>query len=280
MGERRYTFTFMNDQQNIENFNVRNANERDVRIAFDPAHHVYTYVGGDTPLVSVTNLVSTFFPEFDVRSWAMSRATKLGSTPEQVIAEWERNGLVARNLGIFMHEQIENILLRKEQEETFSIDVPGEGAVSQNISEELRYFRHFLDDVRPQPYRTEWQIYDETYDLAGTLDLLAQNHNGDYVMYDWKRSKRMGREVGYSFYPNDRNPYISGINGLNHLPSTPFIIGSLQQNLYRYILKTGYGIEVKEMYLVMLSNSFTRYHCVPVPLMEHEVEIMLSCIRK
>lgn len=270
----------MNDLLNTENFNIRNAHERDERIAFDPEQHVYTYVDGGDTLISVTNLVSTFFPEFDVQAWANSRAQKLGSTPEKVIAEWERNGLIARNLGIFMHEQIENILLDKDQAESFTIDIPGEGPLTQSISSELRYFRHFLDDVRPQPYRTEWKIFDDKCNLAGTLDFLAQNHNGEYVMYDWKRSKRMGREVGYSFYPNDRNPYISGINGLNHLPSTPFIIGTLQQNLYRHILKTGYGIDVKEMYLVMLSNNFTQYHCVPVPLMEREVEIMLSCIRR
>lgn len=271
----------MSDQLHIEDFNVRNSRERDARLAFDPTQHTYTYIGaeGVAPLVSVTNLVSTFFPEFDVQAWALSRAQRFSSTPEAVIAEWERNGLIARSLGIFMHEQIENILLGREQREDFDLEVPGMGITNQNIAEELRYFRHFLDDVRPVPYRTEWRIFDEGYNLAGTLDLLAQNHNGDYVMYDWKRSKRMGREVGYNFFPNDRNPYISGINGLEHLPSTPFVIGSLQQNLYRYILKHGYGIDVREMYLVMLSTSFSRYHCVPVPVMDHEVEIMLGSIK-
>lgn len=270
----------MTEQLNAENFNVLNAWERDNRLIFDPEQHIYTYVGEETPLISVTNLVSTFFPNFDVHSWARNKAQKQGITSEAVIAEWERNGVIARNLGVFMHEQIENLLLGNEHEETLDVDIPGEGASKQNISEELRYFRHFLDDVRPTPYRTEWKIFEEEHNLAGTLDLLAKNHNGEYVLYDWKRSKRMGREVGYNFYPNDRNPYISGINGLNHLPSTPFIIGSLQQNLYRYILKQGYGIDVKEMYLVMLSTNFSRYHCVPVPVMEHEVEVMLSGIHR
>lgn len=269
----------MNEQSHIRDFNIRNACERDARLTFDPVDHIYTYVDDPTPLVSVTNLVSTFFPEFDVRSWADSRARKVGTTPEAIIAEWERNGLVARNLGIFMHQQIENILLHRELRESFELEIPGEGVCSQSIAEELKYFRNFLDEVRPQPYRTEWKIYDEGHNLAGTLDLLAQNHNGDYVIYDWKRSRRMGREMGYHFYPNDRNPYISGIRGLEHLPSTPFIIGSLQQNLYRYILKHGYGIDVREMYLVMLSTGFSRYHCVPVPIMEHEVEVMLAGIR-
>ena len=126
----------------------------------------------------------------------------------------------------------------------------------------------------------DWAIFEREYNLAGTLDLLAQDYNGDFVLFDWKRSRRMGKEDGYDFVPNTYNPHSPGLNGLEHLYSTPYVIGCLQQNLYRHILRAGYGIEVKSMYLVALNPAFSRYYCLPVPVMDKEIEHILFCIGK
>lgn len=50
------------------------------------------------------------------------------------------------------------------------------------------------------PYRTEWMIYDDKHWLAGTLDLLVEEMDGTFTMYDWKRSRRMGREIGRAYF--------------------------------------------------------------------------------
>lgn len=266
----------MNDSNSLTDFNQQNAFEKDNLLNFDPITHTYTLAEDPTPLHSVTNVVSNFFPQFDINSWSAHKAMKEGRTQADVIREWERNGHIARNLGTFMHKQIENNFNGREVSEAFELEVKGEPTMRLNITEEIRYFKDFLYDVRPTPYRTEWKVFDDQYMLAGTLDLLATNHNGEFALYDWKRSKRMGKENGYDFQPNSYNPYQSGINGLEHLSSTPFIIGCLQQNLYRHILEQGYGINVKQMNLVMLSTTFSRYHCVPVPRMDKEVDIILA----
>lgn len=269
----------MNDPNSPIDFNQQNAFERDKLLNFDPITHTYTLEGNPTPLHSVTNVVSTFFPQFDIASWSFHKAQKEGRTQDDVIKEWERNGHIARNLGTFMHKQIENKFNGRPVEQSFELPMSEEEALNLNISEELKYFDDFLYDVRPTPFRTEWKVYNDEHFLAGTLDLLATNHNGEYVLFDWKRSKRMGKEDGYGFEPNNYNPYQSGLNGLEHLSCTPFVIGCLQQNLYRYILEQSYGISVKQMNLVMLSTIFSRYHCVPVPRMDKEVDIILSYLK-
>lgn len=262
------------------NFNQINAHPRDAQLLFDAADHSYRLVNDGNPLHSVTNLVSSFFPAFDVDAWATKKAEKESRPIEEIFSEWERNGLVARNLGTFMHEQIEHSFNKRPLEDTCRIDFPDGTSEEVSIKDELRYFDNFIYDVRPEPYRTEWKIFNDEYALAGTLDLLAVNYSGEFIIYDWKRSRRMGKEYGYDFVPNTRNPYMKGINGLEHLDCTPFNVGCLQQNLYRFILESSYGIDIKEMNLVMLNNSFSNYHYVTVPRMEREVEIMLSTIKK
>ena len=272
--------TGTDNQTPEKNFNRINAHPKDERLLFDPTDHSYRLAGGTgQPLHSVTNLVSSFFPPFDVKGWASKKAEKENRTIEDVMAEWERNGLVARNLGTFMHEQIEHSFQNRPLLDSCTVNFPDGTSKSISIKSELKYFDNFIYNVRPKPYRTEWKIFDEEYLLAGTLDLLALNYNGDFIIYDWKRSRRMGKEYGYEFVPNTHNPYMKGINGLEHLECTPFTVGCLQQNLYRFILEHSYGFEINEMNLVMLNNSYTNYHYVTVPRMDKEVEIMLSAIK-
>lgn len=261
-------------------FNIVNAHPRDENLLFDPRNHTYWLKDDPTPLNSVTNLVSEFFPAFDVNAWASQKAGKEGRTIEEILSEWEQNGLVARHLGTFMHEQIEHSFNDRPMLDTCTVHFPDGSHKDVSIKEELSYFDNFLYDVRPTPFRTEWKIYNDEYKLAGTLDLLAVNYSGEFIIYDWKRSRRMGKEYGYEFIPNTRNPYMKGINGLEHLDCTPFNIGCLQQNLYRFILEKSYDITIKEMNLVMLNNSYSNYHYVTVPNMDKEVEIMLSRISR
>lgn len=261
-------------------YNERNASPKDDKVHFDPTTHEYTYVDTGEKLHSVTNLISSFFPPFDVMAWAEYKSQKTGTTVREQLDQWEHNGLLARHLGTFMHEQIERALMREPLEYSFNLTTEEGETYKLSIESEMKAFDQFCEEVRPMPFRTEWKIFERDYNLAGTLDLLAQDHNGDFVLFDWKRSRRLGRENGYDFVPNTYNPHAPGLNGLEHLFSTPYVIGCLQQNLYRHILKIGYSIEVKRMYLVALNPTFTRYHCLPVPVMDKEVDHILFCIGK
>ena len=38
-------------------------------------------------------------------------------------------------------------------------------------------------------FRTEWTIYEESEQLAGSIDFVAMDGEGHLVLFDWKRSK-------------------------------------------------------------------------------------------
>lgn len=64
-------------------FNALNASPMDDKILFDPASHEYTYSDTGEKLHSVTNLISSFFPPFNVRSWAEYKSRSLGTTVQE-----------------------------------------------------------------------------------------------------------------------------------------------------------------------------------------------------
>lgn len=259
------------------NFNQKNAFERDKDLRFDPETHIYTHIGRIEPLTSVTAFISSFFDPYDPYFW-IDRDETLSEAQRKIKRiEQDKKGFVARNLGTFMHTQIERHFLGEPYESMISLEPYGDSAAEEyDIHTEIKYFQEFTRDHRLNPFRTEWMIYDEEYWLAGTLDLLVQEPDGSYVIYDWKRSRRMGREYGEVFYPNRSNFRQKGLGVLAHMDDTPFIHASLQQNLYKTILKRNYGIEVSKMYLVILSPSFSRYHKVEVPDFTEEVKMMFD----
>ena len=63
-----------------------------------------------------------------------------------------------------------------------------------NINESIEYnhFLEFVNDYKDlKPYRTEWMIWHEDLQLAGSIDMVFENKDGTFEIYDWKRSKEI-----------------------------------------------------------------------------------------
>lgn len=259
------------------NYNQRNAFERDGDLRFDAETHTYTHIGRIEPLTSVTSFIGSFFEPYDPYFWIDRDETLSDVQKELKRREQDQKGFVARHLGTFLHTQIERSFLGDMVSSSMRLAPEGGGEeMEYGIEKEMEYFDHFVRDHHLDPFRTEWMIYDEKHWLAGTLDLLVEEMDGTFTMYDWKRSRRMGREHDGLFQPNKSNFRQKGHGVISHLDDTPFIHAALQQNLYAEILKQNYGITVNDMYLVILSPTFSRYHKIKVPNYEAEVKMMLD----
>jgi hypothetical protein len=254
------------DYENDNNilFNKANAFEQDRHIEFDATQHIYTIDG--IQYRSVSTVISDLFPEFDTEKWSTIKARERGVAPQQVAEEWDSKGRQSREVGTFMHQQIENYLLNKsidyEYHYTYDGNYVHEDTVV-DISLELSLFKEFRDRVPINPFRTEWRIFDKSLKLAGTIDLISKNEDGSYNIYDWKRSSRLYND----------NRFQHGLGKLAHLEDTPRNHYYLQQNLYRYILEHQYGLKIKEMKLVGLYNL---YDLIDVPKMDEEVSIIIQ----
>ena len=239
----------------------KNHYERDKRIQFSDSDHTYL-IDKKNKAVSVTELIGRYFPKFDKEFWANKESIKTGKPKNEILKKWDDLGKKARDLGTELHEQIENFYNSKEY------------IRSKELDKFFKFHKNHIQD-KYQPHRTEWRIFDEDKNLAGTVDMVYEKENGELFIFDWKRSKKIINSDG-SIEKN--NPFENGLNGLSHLPSSDYVKYCLQQNIYKNILESKYDKKVSSMNLLILHPHLENYHIIQVESFKNETKYLLDSI--
>ncbi len=236
-------------------FNSRNRHWRDNKVLFCEEDHIYIVDG--TPLDSVTTFVKNCFPMFDSEFHAKRKAEALGITKEAVLEMWEKKGRESREQGTAMHEKIESYYLGK----------------SVSTDETFELFKIFANKITLKPYRTEWAVYDWEQKIAGTIDFV-DNQNGEYIIYDWKRSDKLiaknGLPIKNSQYGEKALPPI------DNLDDSPYYHYALQLSLYKYILEKNYGITVSKLRLGIFHPSYNKPYVLEIPYLKNEIDTLFG----
>ena len=247
-----------------------NAHPRDADIQFDEPTHVYTVQGSSKGIISCTKFLHEFFGHFDAKGtikkmmaspkWTESKWYKPGITAKEIEEQWNANGREASGAGTAMHLAIEQFLNGSEH------------VILPHIKEttEWRYFMNFWREhgADLEPYRTEWEVWSEDHKLAGQIDMVyRRKSDGKFLIYDWKRSKEIKTE----------NKFQTGLPPIQHLPDCNYWHYTLQLNVYRWFLENLYGLEIEDMYLLVLHPDNKNYKRVRLNRMDEEVEAMLNC---
>lgn len=251
----------------------KNKHERDGRIVFDEEPHIY-YVDGDSNYQSVTTFIKSFFECFDADdiigkmkngpNWSKSKY--YGKSDDEIKEEWKENGKKASEEGTFMHKQIENF---------FNGIMPSE---EYQETSEWKLFMDFRKDHPDiEPYRLEWEIFDEKHRLAGSVDgvfVLKDTECIDgkveVIVIDWKRSSNIsfgsyGKwKDKYGKYPVDN---VLDVNGYHYF---------LQLELYKYILQEYYDVIVSNMYIVRIHPNAKKYEKIEAYGCANEINRMLD----
>ena len=239
----------------------KNHYERDERIQFSDSDHTYL-IDKKNKAVSVTELIGRYFPKFDKEFWANKESIKTGKPKNEILKKWDDLGKKARDLGTELHEQIENFYNSKEY------------IRSKELDKFFKFHKNHIQD-KYKPHRTEWKIFDEDKNLAGTVDMVYEKENGELFIFDWKRSKKIINSDG-SIEKN--NPFENGLNGLSHLPSSDYVKYCLQQNIYKNILESKYDKKVSSMNLLILHPHLDNYHIIQVESFKNETKYLLDSI--
>jgi len=262
----------------------QNAHPRDSRISFQEEGHKYTIEGLEGHPISVTTLIHTMFQEFDAdtvidrmmrsRNWPSSKY--FGMTKDQIKEQWETAKNEASTAGTAMHKSIEDFMNMPERERNDAIVFfqSTTGVVPTNLPQtpEFKMFMTFWTEVTTgtlyKPLRSEWLVFDEARRLAGSIDLVIEDPDGNLVILDWKRSKEIKTE----------NRWQSGKGCLSHLQDCNFWHYSLQLNIYRHVLETLYERKVIDMCLVILHPNNESYLLYPVERMEKEILDLMALL--
>jgi hypothetical protein len=233
-------------------------------LGFDEKSHTYAKdETGNSEYISVTTLIERFFP-FDLKRYIERKAEEENRTEEDVLDEYLLMRDEAAEKGTYLHNQIECFL----KQHNFDTD-----------SKEFELFRDFYNkEIKPRNllfFDAERMIVSEKYNVAGTIDCLFKKENKDeYVMLDWKRSKKLvidgrPRIFGYGY----------ALSELNTLDNSSYNRYCLQQNIYKHIAETEYGMKISSMKLVVLHENYADYHVVDVPIMKKETNIILNSLK-
>lgn len=248
--------------ERTKKFNFDNWNSS---IAFDEESHKYLHPKdqtGNAAYISVTSLIERFFP-FDLNRYIERKAEEENRTEEDVLDEYLIMRDEAAVKGTFLHNQIENCLKQTE----FDSD-------SKEFELFLDFYSKEIQERNLVYYDAEKKIFSNKYNVAGTIDCLFKKNNKDeYVMLDWKRSKKL---------IIDGRPRIFGfgyaLSELNSLDNSSYNKYCLQQNIYKHIVETEYSMKISSMKLVVLHENYSNYHIVDVPIMKKETNIILNSL--
>lgn len=234
-------------------------------IAFEDETHKYHHPNdatGNAQYISVTTLIERFFP-FDMDRFIQGKAKREGVSEAEVLEEFLRIRDEAAEKGTYLHEQIENCLKGKDYDAS---------------AKELMLYKKFYDEIIVDKgfefVEAEKRILLDDYNVAGTVDALFKKPNKDeYIIVDWKRSKKLvidgnPKKYGYGY----------GLSELMHLDNSSYYKYALQQNIYKYILETKYGLRISSMNLIVLHEKYDSYYRVNLPIMTKEVKIILNSI--
>jgi hypothetical protein len=233
-------------------------------LGFDEKSHVYAKdETGNSEYISVTTLIERFFP-FDLKRYIERKAEEENRTEEDVLDEYLLMRDEAAEKGTFLHNQIENFLKKTEFDED-----------SKEFALFLDFYNKEIKERKLVFFDAEKMIFSDKYNVAGTIDcLFKKESNDEYVMLDWKRSKKLiidgrPRIFGYGY----------ALSELNTLDNSSFNRYCLQQNIYKHIAETEYGMKISSMKLVVLHENYSDYHIVDVPTMKREASIILNSLK-
>ena len=205
---------------------------KDGKIAFDPKFHSYSYVDTGIKLKSVTKYVGEHKPTFDSIPIATAYAEKNGLKVDDVLSMWKQKSERSLVNGTAVHKVFEDYIIQK------IIKTSGE-FTKEEIA--VKFIKEYFETNRLTPVEAEMIVYEGG--MAGQIDCIAKNVNGEHFILDWKSNEKIDKESfkGKTMFP----PY-------DNLFDCNYYHYSLQTRLYQRLC-TQY--QIKDTYIVHIGEN-------------------------
>src|SRR5690625_4252783 len=142
---------------------------RNQNIQFFEEPHIYVHTPTGENWKGVTSLISNYAEDFPREQMAKYVAQRDGTTPERVLAQWDRKGQKAIQYGNKVHKMIE--------------DHVNEGITPED-NEDFEAYQTAIEELGLEPVCCEWVIYDERIKRASAIDGVYQL-DGALVIIDY-----------------------------------------------------------------------------------------------
>jgi len=236
-------------------------------LQFEESSHSYFLSGKRT--ISVTQLIKAYTRPFDSETHSARVANKLGVTSAEILRDWEDAAKVSTDIGSSVHEFFYELIFKKNTkwektlEKYDSAHLDYQQRAPLLYCEILRFWADFKDIY--EPLAGETAVVDFDTGLCGTFDLLFRNkQNGQLELFDIKTNKKF----------TDSNKYGEMLlPPVDHLDNCEVNKYSLQMTLYKYILEKELDLNIAEMNVLWLEDT---YHIIPLKDLRLECQQMLA----
>lgn len=187
-------------------------------------------------------------------------------TVDEIIAHWSANGMDARNRGTEAHLQMQ-LMVEGCPYRADDVEVTHVARMFARVDHSWRAFR------------TEWEIYDPSADVAGSIDLVVATGGAEHdlasdgaeptplrvIIVDYKRTKDLRSKMRSS--RKQKAP-------LSHLDDCDGAVYALQLSGYQHILERVYGLTVVDRVLISMHPDYP--WCTSVPYLKDEIEYLMQ----
>lgn len=162
---------------------------------------------------------------------------------DRIVAAWRSESAAASEAGTRMHAGCERYVE--------GVPLDDVTLASPEHALFLRFYAKAIADGW-RPYRTEWRVFDDDANVAGTMDLVMRHVDDVGVprrlwVVDYKRTKLLEWRARYQ--PERARPPLQRYQACNG------VAYSLQLHLYAAILERNYGVGVARTTIVVLHPS-------------------------
>ena len=164
----------------------------------------YQKPGSNTPLWSVTSVLGNTVAKPNLYGWhnkmgreaiAQFLQARVGHTLtqdnldvalEEAKLRPDKTSGAAASLGNRAHDLLSDYINAKIEKSDMAVEVPED---LQNVWDSFLQWEE--DAGIDQWYKTEFAVYSEVFGYAGSVDALARNRDGKWMVIDWKTSKAL-----------------------------------------------------------------------------------------
>jgi hypothetical protein len=224
-------------------------------IELDKDRHVYINTASGETYTSVTNFISRYKKPFDKDFWSKKIAAREGVDPSVILDTWKNLTQVAQDRGTNIHAVMEDFFKT--------------GVIEAGHEELIESFNKQTANItkKTSKFLSESILYLHDHKLAGTTDLIIENHDVFYVL-DFKTNKKFNFHSKYNEY---------FLEPLNYLQQCEFTGYTLQLSIYAYMHENITGKKCGGLKIFYLRESDVDYwqeiNCV---YMRGAVEDMLK----
>jgi hypothetical protein len=180
-----------------------------------------------------------------------------GLTKPQIIEYWRRLNDEANEYGTFIHETIEEYLLKQK------VFFPDDELQQKTIKA--------FDEMNIDEGQTVWPeriMFSEEHELAGTADLVIDIDDVYFDIGDFKTNKKFDYHDAFG-HKTLKKP-------LDHLQDCHYSIYSVQLSIYALMYEMETGRKCRKNYILYWNRVTEKFEYIPVPYYKNEARKVLD----